>query len=199
MPLYTNFVSISCQLEAQSVIMKSVLDARTVVVSLAAAVILTACGGVRDGDYYPEDVPGTDQTEMRTHGIEEEPGLFSGAFSLGNLSGTKARAARLGVNGFLWRATLDTLSFLPLASADPIGGVIITDWHANPQVPAERFKITVYILDTRLRADGVKVSLFRQEKVGSQWQDAVANPATATQLENQILRRARELKVSAGK
>lgn len=198
MPLCTNFVSISCKLEAHSVIMKSVLDTRVSVVFVAVAFILTACGGVREGDYYPEDVPGTDQTEMQTHGTTQEPGLFSGALSLGNLSGSKRPVAGLGVNGFLWRATLDTLSFMPLTTADPTGGVVITDWHANPQVPDERFKLTVYILDTHLRADGVKVSVFRQEKVGSQWQDAATNPATAAQLENQILRRARELKVGVG-
>lgn len=181
--------------------MKSVLDARVLVIFLAAVLSLTACGGVREGDYYPEDVPGTDQTEMRTHGETDEPGFFSGALSLGGLVGGK-QASGLGVNSFLWRATLDTLSFMPLTTADPTGGVIITDWHANPQVPGERFKLTVYILDTRLRADGVKVSVFRQEKDGSgpgaQWRDASVNPSTAVQLENQILRRARELKVGVG-
>lgn len=178
--------------------MKSVLTARVSAVLLATAFVLTACGGVREGDYYPEDVAGTDQTEMQTHGTAQETGLFAGAFSLGNLSGNKQPAAGLGVNSFLWRATLDTLSFMPLTTADPTGGVVITDWHANPQVPDERFKLTVYILDTRLRADGVKVSVFRQEKSGSEWRDAEANPATAVQLENQILRRARELKVGVG-
>lgn len=164
---------------------------------LAAAIILTACGGVRDDDYYPEDDPGTDQTEMRRQGEAEEPGLFSGALSLGGLTGSK-KSSSLGVNSFLWRASLDTLSFMPLTTADPTGGVIITDWHSNPQVPAERFKLTVYILDTRLRADGVKVAVFRQEKDGAEWRDANVNPATAVQLENQILRRARELKVGVG-
>lgn len=179
--------------------MKSVLDMRVPVFFLAAVLGLAACGGIKSDDYYPTDGMGDSDSTIRTEGTPEEGGLFSGKSFIGNLSGTKAPAARLGVNGFLWRATLDTLSFLPLATADPVGGVVITDWHANPQVPAERFKLTVYILDTRLRADGVKVSVFRQEKVGSEWQDAVANPATATQLENQILRRARELKVGAGK
>ena len=178
--------------------MKSVKDARVSVICLVAAFVLTACGGVREGDYYPEDVPGTDQTEMRTEGTPQEQGLLGGALSLGGLTGNRQPSSGLGVNSFLWRATLDTLSFMPLTSADPVGGVVITDWHANPQVPNERFKLTVYILDKRLRADGVRVSVFRQEKVGSQWQDAAANVATAAQLENQILRRARELKVGVG-
>ena len=105
-------------------------------------------------------------------------------------------AVGIGVNSFLWRATLDTLSFMPLASADPFGGVIITDWHSSENAPNERFKATVYILDTRLRADALNVSLFRQENVNGAWVDAAVDPATAIQLENAILRRARELRLS---
>jgi hypothetical protein len=105
--------------------------------------------------------------------------------------------AAIGVNSFLWRATLDTLSFMPLASADPFGGVVITDWHASPNAPSERFKATVYILDTRLRADALNVSVFRQELgADGQWADAPVSPETAIQIENQILRRARELRLS---
>ncbi|HCK85239.1 MAG TPA: DUF3576 domain-containing protein [Hyphomonadaceae bacterium] len=105
--------------------------------------------------------------------------------------------ANIGVNSFLWRASLDTLSFMPLASEDPFGGVIITDWYSDPTTPAERFKATVYILDTRLRADALNVSLFRQTQANGQWSDAAVNPDTEIQIENQILRRARELRLSA--
>lgn len=102
----------------------------------------------------------------------------------------------IGVNSFLWRASLDTLSFVPLASADPFGGVIISEWYADPAAPDERFKLTVYILDKRLRADGLKVAVFRQERVEGEWRDVVAGPETKTQLENAILMRARELRVN---
>lgn len=102
----------------------------------------------------------------------------------------------IGVNSFLWRASLDTLSFVPLVSADPFGGVIISEWYNDAATPDERFKLTVYILDRRLRADGLKVAVFRQTRQGTEWQDASANPATATQLENAILIRARELRVN---
>src|ERR1700750_2751634 len=71
-----------------------------------------------------------------------------------------AQAPAIGVNAYLWRATLDTLAFMPLASADPYGGVIITDWYINPEAPNERLKVTVYILDARLRADGLNVAVF---------------------------------------
>lgn len=102
----------------------------------------------------------------------------------------------IGVNGYLWRATLDTLSFMPLASADPYGGVIITDWYVNPEKADERFKATVYILDTRLRADGLNVSVFKQTAVNGAWVDAPASPQTETDLENAILTRARQLRLS---
>jgi hypothetical protein len=103
----------------------------------------------------------------------------------------------IGVNGFLWRASLDTLAFMPLASADPYGGVIVTDWYINPEKPDERFKATVYILDTRLRADGLNVTIFKQGKDASgAWVDVAASDQTATDIENAILTRARQLRLS---
>ena len=109
---------------------------------------------------------------------------------------TQATAA-LGVNSYLWRATLDTLAFLPLSSADPIGGTVITDWYVNPQVPAERLKVTVYILDTRLRADGLNVTVFKQTRDSAgQWVDAPVSPQTDIDIENSILTRARQLRLS---
>ena len=103
----------------------------------------------------------------------------------------------IGVNSFLWRASLDTISFMPLSEVDPFGGVIITDWYANPEIQNERFKLTVYILDTRLRADALAVSVFRQvrDDQGS-WADAQTNPQTAVEIENAILTRARQLRIS---
>lgn len=121
--------------------------------------------------------------------------LAGGCASSGGSRADQPDTALVGVNAFLWRATLDTIDFMPLASADPQGGIIITDWHVNPSVPDERFKLTVYILDTRLRADGVNVSVFKQTRSGDDWVDAVTDPGTEIQLENAILTRARELKV----
>jgi len=103
----------------------------------------------------------------------------------------------LGVNSYLWHASLDTLRFMPLASADPFGGVIITDWYTAPQNPNERLKVTIYILDRRLRADGIKISVFRQTRNGAVWADAATNPDTANKLEDAILTRARELRLSS--
>ncbi len=115
--------------------------------------------------------------------------LFSGQVDEGG--------AVLGVNSFLWRASLDTISFMPLSSADPFGGVIITEWYTPPESPDERFKLTVYILDTRLRADGVRVALFRQERERGEWEDSDASAMARTELEDTILTRARQLRISS--
>ncbi len=106
----------------------------------------------------------------------------------------------LGVNGFLWRATLDTIAFMPLTSADPFGGVIITDWYTPPEAPAERFKMNVYIMGRELRSDGVRVAVFRQRVGGNGgWFDAALKAETATNLENQILTRARQLRLASAR
>lgn len=103
----------------------------------------------------------------------------------------------IGVNGFLWRATLDTLSFLPLAQVDSAGGVIISDWYINPDAPSERLKLTVFMLDKGLRADALKVSVFRQALVDGVWATAEVRAGTALQIEDAILTRARELRISS--
>lgn len=100
------------------------------------------------------------------------------------------------VNPYLWRATLDTLAPLPLQSADALGGLVIYDWKTFEEAPAERIKATVYILDSRLRADGVKVSVYRQVNTDGTWIDAGVDTETGQQIENKILERARLLKAS---
>ncbi|WP_198375753.1 DUF3576 domain-containing protein [Neoroseomonas rubea] len=105
-----------------------------------------------------------------------------------------AGGAGLGVNAYLWRATLDTLSFMPLASADPFGGVIITDWYSPPGAGAERFKATAYVMGRQLRSDGVRVSVFRQVRGGNSWVDAPVAASTGAELEDRVLARARELR-----
>lgn len=133
-------------------------------------------------------------------------GLLTGAAALGLMglsacgggSGLSAYdAVAIGVNGYLWRATLDTLSFMPLTSADPYGGVIITDWYSDPAEPNERFKCTIYILDSRLRADGLNVAVFKQNRgAGGGWVDDTASLQTEFDIENAILTRARQLRLA---
>lgn len=169
---------------------------------LAAALALTlglgACGG-GSGEYVPYPEKGPDGTvnpnptgERQT--IFGSGGLFS---SGGSKKPEEGGGAGIGVNSFLWRASLDTISFMPLASADPFGGVIITDWYAAQQTPTERFKVTVYILDKALRADGIRVSVFRQVRQGENWADQPTAPETGVSMENAILQRARELRVES--
>jgi hypothetical protein len=143
------------------------MRALTVVLS---ALLLAACGSSDD----PQD------TNAGTTAISGDSGRIT-----------------LGVNSYLWHATLDTLAFMPLASADPYGGVIITDWYSAPQSPDERMKLTIYILDRRLRADGIRVAVFRQIRAATGWADAQVNPDTATKLEDAILTRARELRLAS--
>jgi hypothetical protein len=124
-------------------------------------------------------------------------GLAAGGCASRGRSDGPTAAQQIGVNGYLWRASLDTLAFMPLASADPYGGVIITDWYANPEKPDERFKAQVYILDTRLRADGLNVTVYKQTRTaGGDWTDAPVAAETATEIENAILTRARQLRLS---
>ncbi len=103
----------------------------------------------------------------------------------------------IGVNAYLWRGALETLSFAPLASADSAGGVIVTDWYANPNNPNERVKVTVTILDQDLRADALRVSASRQVAQGGGWVDAPVQAATVQKLEDIILTKARDLRRKA--
>jgi hypothetical protein len=103
----------------------------------------------------------------------------------------------IGVNAYLWRAALQTLSFMSIAQTDSNGGVIITDWYVNPAVPAERMKVTVSILDAALRADVVRVATARQIYQNGQWVDAAVQASTNEKLEEIILQKARDLRRNA--
>ncbi len=151
-------------------------------ICIAAALALSACSMFRGDDDRQPGASRADDNSSRSGG------LFSG--------GNDHETGGIGVNSYLWRASLDTLSFMPLASADPFGGIIITDWYADPAAPNERFKATVYILDTRLRADALNVSIFRQQQSGGAWADATVDPETEIQIENAILQRARQLRLA---
>lgn len=105
-----------------------------------------------------------------------------------------SKITTIGVNSYLWRASLDTLSFMPLVQTDSNGGVIVTDWYANPSAPNERMKLTVSILDQDLRADALRVAASRQLMQNGQWVDAPVKAATVQKLEEIILTRARSLR-----
>ena len=108
-----------------------------------------------------------------------------------------AQVTAIGVNSYLWRATLETLSFMPLMQADSAGGVIVTDWYANPDSPGERVKVSVSILDQDLRADALRVAASREVLQGGTWIAAPVQAATAQKLEDIILTKARDLRRSS--
>lgn len=158
--------------------------------ALVLCLALTACGSsMPKGE---QSYPDTDREQLYRYGSlsgEEGVALFGGKKKKGEEN------SGIGVNSFLWRAALDTVSFMPLASADPFGGVILTDWYANPDNPKERTKAQVYVLSRELRADAIKVTVFRQTADGKgNWKDASVASDTHTKVENSILARARELR-----
>ena len=108
-----------------------------------------------------------------------------------------AQVTSIGVNSYLWRASLETLAFMPLTQADSAGGVIVTDWYANPESPEERVKVSVSILDSDLRADALRVAASRQVLQAGTWVEAPVQAATVQRLEDIILTKARDLRRSA--
>ena len=125
--------------------------------------------------------------------------LVAGLAACGHKDRPKAdlaasRITTIGVNSYLWRASLDALSFMPLLQTDSAGGVIVTDWYANPRNPGERVKVTVTILDQDLRADALRVAASRQVSQGGAWIDAPVQAATVQRLEDIILTKARDLR-----
>ncbi len=142
---------------------------------VAAALLLGACSVFGGGDDSTGQITGVSQGGRGLSGNER---------------------ASLGVNAYLWRASLETLDFMPLSEVDPFGGLIITDWYTNPNSPQERFKATVYILDQQLRADALKVTIHRQIDRGTGYIDEPTATETEVQIENAILTRARQLRVS---
>jgi hypothetical protein len=163
---------------------------------IACALGVALVGGCNDAPVSsePHQAPGKGWDPGTGSVLPNGAAIFGGG-SHDNQSDT----AGVGVNAYLWRGALDTLSFMPLASADPFGGVIITDWYQPQAATGERFKATAYVLGRQLRADGIRVSLFRQVQENGQWVDAPVANTVAADLENKVLARARELRAqSAG-
>jgi hypothetical protein len=170
--------------------------ARAVMAAGFAAAALTACevADVRYGTPTKADRRGQSSYDQSIFG----EGGFN-FFGMGKKDSEDGGGGGgvVSVNSFLWRASLDTIQFMPLASADPFGGVIITDWYSPPESPAERFKVNVYILDRRLIADGVRAAVFKQRQDGPGWIDIAVDTRTGTELENAILTRARQLRIAS--
>ncbi len=155
--------------------------------------LLVGCGNIQPEGIYPNRSPGDSTPYQKRDSIFGEGGLTAGLG--GGQRQEQDTGGGIGVNGFLWRASLDTIAFMPVNSADPFGGVIITDWYAMPDTPQERFKMNVYILGRALRADGVRVAVFRQvQDTNGGWVDASVPDAANGKIEDAILTRARQLR-----
>ncbi len=169
-----------------------------IIASTIVLLILAACANVPIESGKVEPIT-TEERRNRSGGklFGEEFLTFSPGRDRGAESGGGGGSG-IGVNGFLWRASLDAVSFMPLASADPFGGVIISDWYSPPESPDERFKITVFILGTELRSDGIRASVFKQVRGGDGgWNDASVDEGTAIRLEDAILTGARQRRIAS--
>ncbi|HUG62649.1 MAG TPA: DUF3576 domain-containing protein [Methylomirabilota bacterium] len=162
-----------------------------------AALSAAGCGAALGPNPEPQPVG-------PPHRAPGESVFGEGGASLGNLLSGEAFGLNRGeqgdvipVNRFLWQASLDTLSFLPLASTDPFTGVIATDWGAAPNRPDERFKVTAYMLSPALAASSLKVAVYREMRSPQGlWVPAAVDPETARKLEDAILTRARQIRIA---
>jgi hypothetical protein len=176
---------------------------RFVLVGLVLSV--AACGGDPSAIKERDLDQGRSTKDAASQGLGGQSRETGSLFGPGGLLGSKSdrksdNGSGVAVNAFLWRASLDTINFIPLVSADPFGGVIITDWYTPSETPNERMKVQVTILDRQLRADGVRVAVFKQQMnpKGGGWVDAQVDPHTNTDIENAILTRARQLRIAQG-
>lgn len=165
---------------------------------VASTLALSACSGIESQAKYPT---GADRSGTGDDNIyAEAPSIFGKGGIAGAFGRSKNQddGSGLTVNSYLWRAALDTVSFMPLASADPFGGTIITEWMASSETPNERTKLNVFILGKELKAESLSVKIFRQVKSGSSWKDASVAKDTNIKLEDAILTRAREMRIAKG-
>lgn len=169
----------------------------------ALCLLLGACGGKNFTANETEDRTGGPKRD--TQQVEDESVFGEGGFSFntfrdGSLLGGRsdARGGSLPVNKFLWQASLDTLSFLPLSSTDPFTGVIATDWGSTPDAPGERFKVTAFVVNPNLAASSLRVAVYRERRnEGGLWVPMAVDPSTAVKLEDAILVRARQIRVAS--
>jgi hypothetical protein len=159
--------------------------------------LLTACaGGIEGEERFPTGAQrdGLDQNAI----YEDRESIFGedGLKILDGGRGERASTDAVTVNSFLWRAALDTVSFMPLASVDPFGGVILTDWYTDPAEPDERYKLNVFVIGSQLRSDAIRVSTFQQKNRNGNWMEMQVDPSIATKIEDAILTRARQLRIA---
>lgn len=167
--------------------------AQIITITFLATGLLGACSSLEGEKRYPT---GMDR-DGSSSDIYSEPESIFGEDGLSLIGGDdKASTDVITVNSYLWRASLDTVSFMPLTNVDPFGGVILTDWYSDPDTPKERFKLNVFVIGSQLRSDAIRVSAFQQKQKSGKWVDVKVDPSIATKIEDTILTRARQIRVS---
>lgn len=178
------------------------------VATIGIFVSLSACSGnyaaKEDDEVFSNKTGPASRREPEDSIFGDEGITLSTSGSTGSIpeflgsSGGEDAGSSLPVNKYLWQASLDTLSFLPLNSTDPFTGVIATDWGSTPDAPGERFKVTAYILNPNLAASSLKVAVFREVRSEEGlWVASAVNPDTALKIENAILTRARQIRIAS--
>ena len=128
--------------------------------------------------------------------------LGKGGLSFGDLLGenqNQSTTASVGmpINAYIWKASLETISFMPLSSADPIGGTIITDWYSTTNNQKERCKLNIFISGKKLKTENLKVNSFCQEYKDQVWVNKNIDKENNTKIENAILNKAKKLRLQS--
>jgi hypothetical protein len=158
---------------------------------------LFGCAGVQKEAKYPT---GMDRDGVKQDDIYGEKESIFGEDGFRIFGDRKSDSAGstdvITVNSYLWRASLDTVSFMPLTNVDPFGGVILTDWYSDPDKQDERYKLNVFVIGSQLRSDAIRVSAFQQKKKRGKWVDVNVDSSIATKIEDAILTRARQIRIA---
>lgn len=154
---------------------------------------LGACAGVEKETKYPT---GAERSAVNDDIYAKPESIFGeGGLRVFGESKDKPSGDVITVNSYLWRASLDTVSFMPLTTVDPFGGVILTDWYSDPATSEERYKLNVFVIGSQLRSDAIRVAAFQQERRGGTWRDKTVDPSIASRIEDAILTRARQIRI----
>lgn len=169
---------------------------KNTIIAFTLLLLITACSGVEKEAKYPT---GLNRDGALDQDIYSKPDSIFGEGGLSILDTTSDNNAStdvITVNSYLWRSSLDTVSFMPLTNVDPFGGVILTDWYSDETTPDERYKLNVFVIGSQLRSDAIRVSAFQQKQKRGKWVDVKVDPTIATKIEDAILTRARQIRVA---
>ena len=157
----------------------------------------------RSGTPFNSGVDGDVALRDAENRLASGGGLFGkGGLSLDFLDDKKdknqiSNSVSMPINTYLWRGALETINFMPLSSADPVGGTIITDWYSTTENQNERCKLNIFIMGTRLNVENLKVTSFCQEFKNQIWVNKKIDKENNVKIENAILNKAKKLKIQS--